>query len=113
MDAEDPPPGRPWAGFGRELRVWRRRAGLTQGQLGLRVGYHYSVISKLESGLREPPMGLPARLDTLLGSGGALTALAEPGDVRRPAGGPSDPTLFPVLPAVEGTETLAAPGVPV
>lgn len=113
MDAEDPPSGGPWAGFGRELRVWRRRAGLTQGQLGLRVGYHYSVISKLESGLREPPMGLPARLDTLLGSGGALTALAEPGDGRRPVGGPSDPTLFPVLPAVEGAETLAAPGVPV
>ncbi|NES13507.1 MULTISPECIES: helix-turn-helix transcriptional regulator [Micromonospora] len=113
MDAGDGPGARPWAEFGRELRVWRRRAGLTQGQLGLRVGYHYSVISKLESGLREPPMGLPRRLDALLGSDGTLTALAEPSGRGRPPRGPSDPTLFPVLPAVDGTEALAAPGVPV
>lgn len=111
MDAGDG--SRPWREFGRELRVWRRRAGLTQGQLGLRVGYHYSVISKLESGLREPPMGLPARLDALLGSDGALVALAEPAGRRRVPAGSSDPTLFPVLPAVDGTEALAAPAGPV
>ncbi|MFC4149431.1 helix-turn-helix domain-containing protein [Micromonospora mangrovi] len=112
MDGEDVRTP-PWGEFGRELRVWRRRAGLTQAQLGLRIGYHHSVISKLEGGLREPPMGLPARLDVLLGSDGALTALAEPGDRRRPRSGPSDPTLFPVLPAVEGTDALAPPGLPV
>ncbi|RZU74811.1 hypothetical protein EV384_3291 [Micromonospora kangleipakensis] len=42
MDPEEAPP---WGGFGRELGVWRRRAGLTQAQLALRVGYHHSVIS--------------------------------------------------------------------
>lgn len=112
MHAEEVGTPGSWLEFGRELRVWRRRAGLTQTQLGLRVGYHHSVISKLESGLREPPMGLPGRLDALLGSNGALAALAETG--RGPASGrPSDPTLFPVLPGVDGAEPLAPPQVPV
>ncbi|SCG65939.1 helix-turn-helix domain-containing protein [Micromonospora halophytica] len=103
-----------WAEFGRELRSWRRRAGLTQGQLGLRVGYHHSVISKVESGLREPPMGLPARLDELLGTGGTLTALAGPGARRRPAHlAVNDPTLFAVVPGADTTDRVTPPGVPV
>ncbi|MEV4483818.1 helix-turn-helix domain-containing protein [Micromonospora coxensis] len=103
-----------WAEFGRELRSWRRRAGLTQGQLGLRVGYHHSVISKVESGLREPPMGLPARLDELLGTGGALTALAGPTTGRRAAYlRVNDPTLFAVVPGLDTADRVTPPGVPV
>jgi transcriptional regulator with XRE-family HTH domain len=64
-----------WVEFGRTLRSRRRLAGLTQQQLGLRVGYHHSLISKLEAGLREPPAGLPRRLDDLLQTGGDLSAL--------------------------------------
>uniref|UniRef100_UPI002867C811 helix-turn-helix domain-containing protein n=1 Tax=Streptomyces sp. WELS2 TaxID=2749435 RepID=UPI002867C811 len=64
-----------WAEFGRRLRAWRRQAGLTQSQLGLKVGYHHSLISRLEAGLREPPAGLAGRLDSVLGTGGELAAV--------------------------------------
>lgn len=70
-----------WVRFGRELRAWRRRAGLTQQQLGAGVGYHHSLISRVEGGVREPPPGLPERLDRLLGAGGVLSALAAPSPV--------------------------------
>jgi transcriptional regulator with XRE-family HTH domain len=54
------------------LRSARRAAGLTQAQLGARVGYHHSLISKLESGLREPGPLLVRRIDEELDTRGAL-----------------------------------------
>ncbi|GAB3155369.1 helix-turn-helix transcriptional regulator [Micromonospora sonneratiae] len=63
-----------WAEFGRRLRGWRRRAGLTQAQVARQVGYDHTVISKLESGRREPPSRLVRRLDELLQTGGELLA---------------------------------------
>ncbi|NEB08404.1 helix-turn-helix transcriptional regulator, partial [Streptomyces coelicoflavus] len=88
--------GAPWAEFGRRLRSLRRAAGLTQLQLGLRVGYHHSAVSKLEAGLREPPVGLVRRLDAVLETDGELAAiLAEPREVpRRTDRFPADPALF-------------------
>ncbi|NEB59782.1 helix-turn-helix domain-containing protein, partial [Streptomyces diastaticus] len=88
--------GAPWAEFGRHLRSLRRAAGLTQVQLGLRVGYHHSAVSKLEAGLREPPVGLVRRLDTVLETGGELAAIvAAPRDApRRQDRSPADPALF-------------------
>lgn len=64
-----------WVEFGHRLRALRRQAGLTQLQLGLRLGYHNSLISKLEKGLREPQSGVARRLDDLLGSNGELAAI--------------------------------------
>ncbi|AHH99389.1 helix-turn-helix domain-containing protein [Kutzneria albida] len=91
-----------WAEFGRQLRVWRRRAGLTQLQLGLRMGYHNSLISRLESGLREPQAGLADRLDDLLGTNGELSAiLAHPSATPR-----LDRALFSPIPAGNGSEAL-------
>ncbi|WP_416518526.1 helix-turn-helix domain-containing protein [Streptomyces achromogenes] len=89
-----------WAEFGRRLRAWRRRAGLTQSQLGLRVGYHHSLISRLEAGLREPPAGLVGRLDSVLGTGGELAAVAAApvGAPYRPADPPANPRLFAPVP---------------
>ncbi|MCB5165841.1 helix-turn-helix domain-containing protein [Streptomyces bambusae] len=89
-----------WGEFGRHLRSWRRQAGLTQQQLGLRVGYHHSLISRLEAGLREPPVGLVRRLDTTLEAGGELAAIAAaPRKVPYgPAPAPADPRLFGALP---------------
>lgn len=66
------PAASPWLAFGRALRSARRAAGLTQAQLGARVGYHHSLISKLESGLREPGPQLVRRLDDELAAHGAL-----------------------------------------
>ncbi|MGC0408247.1 transcriptional regulator with XRE-family HTH domain [Streptomyces sp. SAI-195] len=103
--------GAPWAEFGRQLRSLRRAAGLTQVQLGLRVGYHHSAVSKLEAGLREPPVGLVRRLDAVLETGGELAAtVAAPREVpRRPGRFPADPALFAPLP---GTDAPAGQGAP-
>ncbi|WP_206743657.1 helix-turn-helix transcriptional regulator, partial [Kitasatospora sp. MBT66] len=37
-----------WQAFGLRLRQWRRRAGLTQAQLGAEIGYDHTAVSKLE-----------------------------------------------------------------
>ncbi|CAL9647271.1 helix-turn-helix domain-containing protein [Streptomyces sp. NPDC057375] len=103
--------GARWAEFGRRLRTLRRAAGLTQLQLGLRVGYHHSAVSKLEAGLREPPGELVRRLDTVLRTGGELAAIvAAPRETPRRAGrSPADPALFAPLP---GADTLVGQGAP-
>lgn len=62
--------------FGQLLRTLRRRAGLTQAQLGREVGYHASLISKLESGERAPSSALTRRLDEMLHSDGRLASAA-------------------------------------
>ncbi|MEU8758662.1 helix-turn-helix domain-containing protein [Streptomyces sp. NPDC048659] len=100
-----------WGEFGRKLRHWRRAAGLTQLQLGLRVGYHHSVISKLEAGLREPPLGLVRRLDTVLETGGELAeVLAAPREAPRgPDRNPVDPALFAPLPGTDAPDGHPAP----
>ncbi|KOV30152.1 hypothetical protein ADK60_16855, partial [Streptomyces sp. XY431] len=41
-----------WQAFGLRLRQWRRRAGLTQAQLGAEIGYDHTAVSKLEHGTR-------------------------------------------------------------
>ncbi|MFC7886723.1 helix-turn-helix domain-containing protein [Streptomyces sp. NPDC057376] len=99
-----------WAEFGRRLRSLRRAAGLTQLQLGLRVGYHHTAVSKLEAGLREPPAGLVRRLDEVLDTGGELAAIvAAPREAPHRAGRPpADPALFAPLP---GADTAAWPWV--
>ncbi|MFJ5918806.1 helix-turn-helix domain-containing protein [Streptomyces ardesiacus] len=103
--------GAPWAEFGRHLRSLRRAAGLTQVQLGLRVGYHHSAVSKLEAGLREPPVGLVRRLDTVLETGGELAAIvAAPREApRRQDRSPADPALFAPLPGADAPGGQGAP----
>lgn len=46
--------------FGKTLAAERKKAGLSQEQLGDRAGLHRTEVSLLERGLREP------RLETLL-----------------------------------------------
>ncbi|MFT2014859.1 helix-turn-helix domain-containing protein [Streptomyces sp. 796.1] len=87
MPVKDAPVSGVWAEFGRQLRHCRRRAGLTQHQLGLRLGYHHSLVSKWESGKRELPAGLVRRLEVELGAGGELSAIA--------AGAHGSPTGWP------------------
>ncbi|MFE6398027.1 helix-turn-helix domain-containing protein [Streptomyces alboflavus] len=100
-----------WAEFGRQLRCHRRRAGLTQVQLGRRVGYHHTFISRLEGGLREPPFGLVCRLDVVLETGGRLAAaLAAPRHVPpAPGRNLTAPTLFSPLPGADAPGDEAPP----
>ncbi|MEU5683308.1 XRE family transcriptional regulator [Streptomyces venezuelae] len=101
-----------WGEFGRLLRFHRRRAGLTQLQLGRRVGYHHSFISRLEGGLREPPFDLVNRLDAVLGAGGGLVALiaSPPAAPCAPGLLPTAPTLFSPIPGGDAPD-VDSPGV--
>ncbi|WP_406447965.1 helix-turn-helix domain-containing protein [Streptomyces sp. NBC_00876] len=86
-----------WRSFGARLRQWRRRAGLTQAQVGARVGYDHTAISKLEHGSRRTPLPLARRLDDLLTAGGDLLAACESADAQgRPAGPQTVPAAVPV-----------------
>ncbi|GLW93468.1 helix-turn-helix domain-containing protein [Actinokineospora globicatena] len=69
------PAGSLRAYFGWRLRHWRRARGLSQSELGARLGYGDSHLSKVESGDRWPPPDLPDRADRVLDTGGELAAL--------------------------------------
>ncbi|MFI2609342.1 helix-turn-helix domain-containing protein [Kitasatospora sp. NPDC018619] len=75
-----PPPSRPAPEsarlhFGRRLRHWREARGLSQAEFGRLLGYHDSLISRVENARRWPPPGLPARADALLRADGELADL--------------------------------------
>ncbi|MFJ9442490.1 helix-turn-helix domain-containing protein [Kitasatospora sp. NPDC101235] len=75
-----PPTGRErdaWREFGARLRQWRRRAGLTQAQLGTGIGYDHTAVSKIEHGARRVTPRIADRIDDLLGAGGELSAACQ------------------------------------
>lgn len=61
--------------FGENLMVYRRRAGLSQEELGVRGSLHRTEIGELERGVRVP------RVDTLVKLAGALSV--PPGDLLK------------------------------
>ncbi|MFE3500151.1 helix-turn-helix domain-containing protein [Kitasatospora sp. NPDC059160] len=63
-----------WREFGARLRHWRRRAGLTQAQLGAGIGYDHTAVSKIEHGSRRVAPRMAERIDELLNAGGELVA---------------------------------------
>ena len=67
--------------IGKQIKVLRERAGLTQRELGGRLGYGEDLISSVERGRRSPQPQLLETADTLLEAGGLLTATIE--DVER------------------------------
>ncbi|WP_317621388.1 helix-turn-helix transcriptional regulator, partial [Streptomyces sp. CBMA123] len=99
-----------WREFGARLRHWRRRAGLTQAQLGAGIGYDHTAVSKIEHGARRVTPRVAGRIDELLRAGGELVAAclrAETAELPRPA--PFAPGLLrPPLPG--GAPDGPAPG---
>jgi transcriptional regulator with XRE-family HTH domain len=71
----DAPSGDVAQEFGLNLLVARKRAGLSQEELGLRASLHRTEISQLEKGVRL------ARIDTLVKLSGALSV--PPGDLLK------------------------------
>jgi len=61
--------------FGENLTIYRRRAGLSQEELGFRASLHRTEIGELERGVRVP------RIDTLVKLAGALSV--PPGDLLK------------------------------
>ncbi|MFJ2781228.1 helix-turn-helix domain-containing protein [Kitasatospora sp. NPDC087315] len=81
-----------WRAFGARLRHWRRRAGLTQAQLGAEIGYDHTAVSKLEHGIRRVTPRIADRLDELLAAGGELrTACDRAEDAEQRAAQPPPP----------------------
>ncbi|MFF4378080.1 helix-turn-helix domain-containing protein [Kitasatospora sp. NPDC001547] len=109
-----PPTGRgqdAWREFGARLRHWRRRAGLTQAQLGAGIGYDHTAVSRIEHGARRVTPRIADRIDDLLGAGGELSAAcqrAESAELHVPD------ALSPALlrPPLPGGEPAGAPVPP-
>ncbi|PTM99118.1 helix-turn-helix domain-containing protein [Streptomyces sp. VMFN-G11Ma] len=66
---------------GRQIKLLRERAGLTQKELGDRLGYGEDLVSSLERGRRTPQPEFLDAADDLFGAGGLLKATKE--DVAR------------------------------
>jgi transcriptional regulator with XRE-family HTH domain len=78
MALRDPEAGAsPLALFGAELRHYRTAAGLSQEQLGDRIGYSAALVGAVETARRMPTEDFTARCDVVeeLGTGGALLRL--------------------------------------
>ncbi|MFI2411274.1 Scr1 family TA system antitoxin-like transcriptional regulator [Streptomyces sp. NPDC018947] len=67
--------------LGRQIKVARERAGLSQKELGDRLGYGEETISSVERARRTPQPELLVAVDQLLECGGLLASAAE--DVER------------------------------
>ncbi|MFD4502602.1 helix-turn-helix domain-containing protein [Streptomyces sp. NPDC058457] len=66
---------------GKQVKLWRERAGLTQAELGAAIGYSEEQVSSVERGRRAPKPGFLDSVDEVLGAGGMLAAFKE--DVER------------------------------
>lgn len=76
--------------FGRELRRRRLSAGLSLQQLGQRVHYSKSQLSKVERGLKRPTPELARLCDTVLGAQGTLARLVGVRPAQPPLAAPGD-----------------------
>ncbi|MGV9252475.1 helix-turn-helix domain-containing protein [Streptomyces sp. NPDC003697] len=63
--------------FGRQIKLLREHGGLTQAQLGERVGYGEAQIAAVEQGRRIPKPELIDTVDRVLGARGVLVAMKE------------------------------------
>ena len=61
--------------FAENVTIFRRRAGISQEELGFRASLHRTEIGELERGVRVP------RIDTLIKLAGALSV--PPGDLLK------------------------------
>ncbi|KES03731.1 hypothetical protein BU52_28880 [Streptomyces toyocaensis] len=90
----------------------RLLAGWSQARLASELGYHHSVISRWETGDRNPPLHQLGRIDEVLRTGGRLTELyraagedrcADPWPYAPPSASSHAPGGDSVLPLSEGS----------
>jgi transcriptional regulator with XRE-family HTH domain len=62
---------------GRQVKAWRERAGLRQGELGAAIGYGEEQVSSVERGRRVPKPEFLDKADEVLGAGGLIAAMKE------------------------------------
>jgi transcriptional regulator with XRE-family HTH domain len=61
--------------IGRQIKLWREAAGLTQTEFGAAVGYSEEMVSKVERGIRVPKVTLLDDADRVLNAGGKISAM--------------------------------------
>ncbi|MGP3921716.1 helix-turn-helix domain-containing protein [Streptomyces sp. 8N616] len=66
---------------GKQLKLWRERAGLTQAEFGKKIDYGEEQVSSVERGRRVPKPEFLNAADEVLGAGGLLAAMKE--DVKQ------------------------------
>ena len=60
---------------GRQVKLWRETAGLTQAELGAAIGYGTEMVGKVERGIRIPKPEFLDSADRVVQAGGKLSAL--------------------------------------
>ncbi|HEV7629281.1 MAG TPA: Scr1 family TA system antitoxin-like transcriptional regulator, partial [Streptomyces sp.] len=63
--------------FGKQLKLLRERAELTQAELGSRIGYGADQVASVERGRRIPKPEMIEAADRELAAGGLLSAMKE------------------------------------
>ncbi|MFF0725735.1 helix-turn-helix domain-containing protein [Streptomyces sp. NPDC004134] len=89
--------GRPgsWVAYGRLLKFFRTKAGLTQEELADRMGYSLDHCASVEQGRRPAKAEFTERAEDVVGAGGVLTELQDEVDFAQL------PTFFRDLAALE------------
>ncbi|MGP2442252.1 helix-turn-helix domain-containing protein [Streptomyces sp. JW3] len=62
---------------GRQVKLWREAAGMTQSELGPAIGYSEEMVSSVERGRRAPKPDFLDNSDVVLNAGGKLSAMKE------------------------------------
>ncbi|WP_078591690.1 helix-turn-helix domain-containing protein [Streptomyces megasporus] len=62
---------------GRQIKLWREAAGLTQAELGEAIGYSLGMVSAVERAKRLPHPEFLTKADAVLGAGGKLAAMKD------------------------------------
>ena len=60
-------PSSPEAIFGKQVTSLRERLGISQEELGFRVGVHRTYVSQIERGIKSPTLGVVLKLARALG----------------------------------------------
>jgi len=79
---QDDPPAI-WLGYGKLLKLHRRRAGMTQEQLAGAIMYSLDMVSAVERGKRPAKLPFTRAAERVLDAGGTLLALQEDVDLAR------------------------------
>ncbi|HCA84802.1 MAG TPA: transcriptional regulator [Streptomyces sp.] len=72
-----------WVGYGKLVKLFRERAGITQQQLADTIGYSYEQVASVEQGRRPAKSAFTEAVERELEAGGTLQALQDDVDVAR------------------------------
>lgn len=72
-----------WSAYGKLLRLFRERAGLTQQGLADAIGYSVEQVASVEQGRRPAKVSFTEASERMLGTGGALRVLQEDVDLAK------------------------------